>query len=61
MSEKYKPEKHTSAKNKLNAAHFLGCTLLSGLIGLVSESFVVFLVALAASLAAAYHAGNIRR
>jgi hypothetical protein len=50
-----------SAKHKLNSAHFMGSIIVSGLIGLVTESFGVFLVALAALLAAAYHAGDIRR
>jgi hypothetical protein len=50
-----------SAKHKLNSAHLMGSIIVSGLIGLVTESFGVFLVALAASLAAAYHAGDIRR
>jgi hypothetical protein len=49
-----------SAKRKLNSAHFIGCMMVSGLVGLAAESFGVFLIALAASLAAAYHAGGIR-
>jgi hypothetical protein len=50
-----------SAKRKLNSAHFLGCLFVAGLIGLITQSFVVFLIMLASLLAAAYHAGDIRR
>jgi hypothetical protein len=50
-----------SAKHKLNSAHFMGSLVASGLIGLITESFAVFLVVLAAALAAAYHAGEIRK
>jgi hypothetical protein len=47
-----------SAKLKLNSTHFLGCTAVSGLIGLAAESLVVFALALAATLAASYHTGD---
>ena len=61
MSPKFRSEKRGYAKQKLNSAHFMGSLLVSGMIGLLTESFVVFLVALAALLTTAYHAGDIRR
>ena len=50
-----------SAKNKLNGAHFLGALLVAGLIGGVTESWIVFLIALAGILVAGVVAGDIRR
>jgi hypothetical protein len=50
-----------SAKHKLNAAHILGSLLLAGLVGWVTGSPAVFLIALVASLIAGYYAGDIRR
>jgi hypothetical protein len=50
-----------SAKRKLNSANFIGCLLVAGLLGLVTESFIVFVLAAVALVAAAYHAGDIRR
>ena len=50
-----------SAKQKLNAAYFLGAVLTAGLLGAVTGSWAVFGVALAAVLVAGYHAGDFRR
>ncbi len=50
-----------SAKHKLNSAHLLGALLVAGLVGGVTGSAGVFLIALAALLTAGYHAGDIRR
>jgi hypothetical protein len=49
-----------SAKHKLNAAYFYGFLLVSGLLGWVTGSGAVFLIALAALLVAGLHAGDIR-
>jgi hypothetical protein len=49
------------AKQKLNSAHFVGSLIIAGLVGLVTGSLVVFLIAFVSLLAAAYHAGDIRR
>lgn len=49
------------AKHKLNAAHFQGALLVSGLVGWLAESWGVFLLALAALLLGACHTGDIRR
>ena len=50
-----------SAKHKLNSAHFSGAMLVAGLVGMVTDAWLVFLVSLVCLLAAAYHAGDIRR
>jgi hypothetical protein len=50
-----------SAKHKLNAAHFQGALLVAGLAGALTDSWAVFVIALVALLAAAYHAGDVRR
>src|SRR5262249_12552616 len=50
-----------SAKQKLNAAHCSGALLVAGLLGWVTGSLLVFLIALIALLVAGYHAGDIRR
>ncbi len=50
-----------SAKHKLNAAYFLGSLLIAGLIGAITRSWVVFALALAGTLIAAYHSGHLRR
>jgi len=49
-----------TARHKLNAAYFYGALLISGLIGLVSGSWKVFLIALAALVVASIYAGDIR-
>jgi hypothetical protein len=49
-----------TAKNKLNQANFNGSIIISGLVGLSSESFVVFFIALAICLGMSYHTGAIR-
>jgi hypothetical protein len=50
-----------SAKHRLNAAHFYGSVVVAGLLGWVTGSVTVFLIALAALLVAGLHAGDIRR
>jgi hypothetical protein len=50
-----------SAKHKLNGAHFTGTLLVAGLLGWLTGSGTVFLIALVGLLVAAYHAGDIRR
>jgi hypothetical protein len=50
-----------SARKKLNAANFLGSFIVAGLIGGVTGSWIVFWIAFASLLLAAYHAGDIRR
>ena len=50
-----------STKDKLNAAHFYGALLVAGLVGWLTGSVIVFLIALSALLLAGYHAGDIRR
>ncbi len=49
-----------TAKSKLNQANFNGAVIVSGLVGLGSESFVVFFIALAICLGMAYHSGGLR-
>ena len=49
-----------TAKNKLNQAHVNGALIVSGLVGLGSQSFLVFFVALAIFLGLSYHSGGIR-
>lgn len=56
-----KEELTVSAKRKLNSAHLLGSAFVAGLLGLVTNSVTVFLVALAVLLVAAYLAGDLRR
>lgn len=50
-----------SAKHKLNAANFCAALLVAGLFGSITQSLLVFLIALAALLVAAFVAGDIRR
>lgn len=49
-----------SAKHKLNSAHFNGSLVIAGIAGLVTESFMVFVIALAALLATSLHSERIR-
>ncbi len=49
-----------TAKSKLNQANFNGAVLVSGLVGLGSESFIVFFIALAICIGMSYHSGGIR-
>jgi hypothetical protein len=49
-----------TAKNKLNQAHYNGALVVSGLVGLGSESFVVFFLSLAICIGLAVHSGGIR-
>ena len=48
------------ARTKLNAANFNGCLLVSAVVGLAAQSWLVFLLTLAVSVAAAVHSGGIR-
>ena len=48
------------ARQKLNAAYFHGCLIVSGLVGLVSQSWTLFGLALIVSLALCCHSGEIR-
>ena len=54
MAEKY------TAKHKLNLATFQIAVIVSGLIGIGSGSFVVFLIAMAIFLGVSVHTGAIR-
>ena len=49
-----------TARNKLNIAHINGAIIISSFIGLGSESFVVFFLALAVCIGMAVHSGGIR-
>lgn len=49
-----------TAKHKLNLASFHIAVIVSGLIGLGSGSFLVFLIAMAVFLGVSYHSGAIR-
>lgn len=50
-----------SAKHKLKSVHFTGSMIVAGVVGLLTESVVAFLIALVTLLVASYHAGDIRR
>jgi hypothetical protein len=54
-------EEFVGAKNKLNSANLLGTLLVAGLFGGMTGSLTVFMIAWIALLAAAFHAGDIRR
>ncbi|MGE3407571.1 MAG: hypothetical protein AB7I37_12200 [Pirellulales bacterium] len=49
------------AKNKLNAAALEGSLVVSGLLGLVTDSITVFVIALVGLLIAAAISGDVRR
>ncbi len=48
------------AKEKLNGAHINGALVISSFIGLGSQSFLAFFLALAICLGVSYHSGGIR-
>jgi len=48
------------ARTKLNAAHFNGCLFVSAVVGLVAQSWLLFLLALAVTVACSVHSGGIR-
>jgi len=48
------------ARKKINRAYFNGCTLVAGVIGALSGSWVVFGVALAAAVTLGMYSGDIR-
>jgi hypothetical protein len=49
------------AKQKLNSAHLSGALVIAGLIGLATQSWTVFLVALSGFIVVDVVAGDIRR
>jgi hypothetical protein len=49
------------AKRKLNAAHFNGAMIIAGLLGGVTGSWEVFLIAFVALMIGAIVAGDVRR
>ncbi len=49
-----------AARQKLNAAYFNGCLIVSGLVGLVGQSWTLFWLALIVSIALSCHSGEIR-
>ena len=48
------------AREKLNVAYFHGCLFVSGLVGLVGQSWTLFGLALIVSFALCCHSGDIR-
>jgi len=54
-------EADLTARHKLNAAHVQGAIIVAGILGALTESLLVFLIALAGLLIAAFLAGDIRR
>ena len=48
------------AKKKLNAANLMGAFLFAGLLGLLTNSVAIFLLATAALLLAGWMAGDLR-
>ena len=48
------------ARQKLDAAYFHGCLLVSGLVGLVAQSWTLFWLALIVSFALCCQSGEIR-
>lgn len=49
-----------TARNKLNIAHINGSIIISSFIGVGSESFLVFFLALAVCIGMSFHSGGIR-
>jgi hypothetical protein len=49
-----------SARQKLNALNFYGCLIVAGIVGLMTRSWTLLLVALAVTLVSSVHAGDIR-
>ena len=48
------------ARQKLNAANFNGCLLISAIFGTAAESWLVFFMLLTVFVGAAYHQKSIR-
>jgi hypothetical protein len=48
------------ARQKLNVAYFHGCLIVSGLVGLVGQSWTLFWLALIVSFGLCCHSGEIR-
>jgi hypothetical protein len=48
------------ARQKLNAAYFNGCLIVSGLVGLVGQSWTLFWLTLIVSFGLCCHSGEIR-
>jgi len=49
-----------SARNKLNVAHTNGCLVIAAFVGMMAESWAVFLLAFAALVAGGIVGGDIR-
>jgi hypothetical protein len=49
-----------SAKHKLNAACIIGSAIIAGLLGVLSQSFFVFIVAASIIIAVEVYSGSIR-
>jgi len=56
-----KRRRNMGAKRKLNEANILLCVLVAGLIGGLTQSWLLFVLVFVVLLAAAYHGGSIRR
>ena len=48
------------ARQKLNAAYFNGCLIVSGLVGIFAQSWTLFWLALVVSFRLCCHSGEIR-
>ena len=48
------------ARQKLNAAYVYGCLIISGFVGLITQSWALFWVALVVTVAICSHSGGIR-
>jgi hypothetical protein len=51
---------HKTARHKLNSAHFLGCLLIAGVVGGITDSWTVFLIAAIVLVALSINSGDIR-
>jgi hypothetical protein len=49
-----------TARHKLNSAHVLGCLLIAGVVGGMTSSWTVFLIAAIVLVALALNSGDIR-
>ncbi len=49
-----------SARNKLNVAHTNGCLVIAAFVGMMTESWAVFLLAFAALMIGGVASGDIR-
>lgn len=53
-------ELHLGARQKLNSAHLTGSLIIAGVAGVITESFVVFLIALGVLIVCSINDGGIR-